>query len=340
MGIKASATCVINFDNATGWLVGEAHKGMKAMFVMMNGARLAVGLQGLGLAEVAYQNALAYAKERLQGRALTGPKNPSGPADPIIVHPDVRKGLLRIKAFNEGMRSLAYWIGVQIDLEHRHPDEQVRKRAEGFIALLTPVIKAFLTDKGFENTNIALQTLGGHGYIREYGIEQYVRDARIGQIYEGTNAIQALDLVGRKLPMEAGGLVRAFFELVKSDIDAAVATDALEEFAKPLGASLYHLQKATMTLAERGFANPDEAGAAATEYLQLMGLVAVGWQWLRMVTVAQGKIGRGEGDATFLGAKIKTGRFYMARLLPETATLLAAIQSGAAPIMALTVDEF
>ncbi|MCC6244348.1 MAG: acyl-CoA dehydrogenase C-terminal domain-containing protein [Gemmatimonadaceae bacterium] len=340
MGIKASATCVINFDNATGWLVGEAHKGMKAMFVMMNGARLAVGLQGLGLAEVAYQNALAYAKERLQGRALTGPKNPSGPADPIIVHPDVRKGLLRVKAFNEGMRSLAYWIGVQIDLEHRHPDEQVRKRAEGFIALLTPVIKAFLTDKGFENTNIALQTLGGHGYIREYGIEQYVRDARIGQIYEGTNAIQALDLVGRKLPMEAGGLVRAFFELVKSDIDVAAASDGLEEFAKPLGASLYHLQKATMTLAERGFANPDEAGAAATEYLELMGLVAVGWQWLRMVSVAQAKISRGEGDATFLGAKIKTGRFYMGRLLPETATLLTAIQAGAAPIMALSVEEF
>ncbi len=340
MGIKASATCVINFENATGWLVGEQHKGMRAMFVMMNGARLAVGLQGLGLSEVAYQNALAYAKERLQGRALTGPKNPTGPADPILVHPDVRKGLLRIKAFNEGMRSLAYWIGVRIDLEHKHPDAAVRQEAEDVIALLTPVLKAFLTDKGFDNTNIALQTLGGHGYIKEYGIEQYVRDARIAQIYEGTNAVQALDLVGRKLPMDGGRLVRRFFELVKADIDAAAADDSMEEFTKPLATSLYQLQKATMMLAERGFANPDEAGAAATEYLHLMGYVAVGWQWLRMVTVAKAKLAAGEGDARFLGAKLKTARFYMARLLPETAALLSAIQSGSASIMAMGVDEF
>ena len=340
MGIKASATCVMNFDNATGWLVGEAHKGMRAMFVMMNGARLAVGLQGLGLAEVAYQNALAYAKERLQGRSLTGPKNPAGPADPILVHPDVRKGLLRIKAFNEGMRSLAYWVGIRIDLEHRHPDPAVRKDAEDIIALLTPVIKAFLTDVGFDSTNIALQTLGGHGYIKEYGIEQYVRDARIAQIYEGTNAIQALDLVGRKLPMEGGRLVRRFFELVKADIDAAASDASMEEFAKPLGASLYQLQKATMMLAERGFAHPDEAGAAATEYLHLMGFVAVGWQWLRMVTVAKAKLAAGTGNSRFLEAKIKTARFYMARLLPEAATLLAVIQSGAAPIMALEADDF
>jgi alkylation response protein AidB-like acyl-CoA dehydrogenase len=340
MGIKASATCVLNFDNATGWLVGEEHKGMRAMFVMMNGARLAVGLQGLGLSEVAYQNALAYAKERLQGRSLTGPKNPSGPADPIIVHPDVRKGLLRVKALNEGMRSLAYWIGIRIDLEHRHPDPAVRQEATDLIALLTPVLKAFLSDKGFDNTNIALQTLGGHGYIKEYGIEQYVRDARIAQIYEGTNAVQALDLVGRKLPMEGGRLVRRFFELVKRDIDAAATDEAMEEFTKPLAASLYQLQKATMLLAERGFANPDEAGAAATEYLHLMGYVAVGWQWLRMVTVAKTKLAAGTGTARFLEAKIKTARFFMARLLPEAATLLAAIQSGAAPIMAVGVDEF
>ncbi|MBL0170217.1 MAG: acyl-CoA dehydrogenase C-terminal domain-containing protein [Gemmatimonadaceae bacterium] len=340
MGIKASATCVLNFDNATGWMVGEPHKGMKAMFVMMNGARLAVGLQGLGLAEVAYQNALAYAKERLQGRALTGPQNPSGPADPIIVHPDVRKGLLRVKAFNEGMRSLAYWIGIRIDLEHRHPDAAVKQEAADIVALMTPVIKAFLTDKGFDNTNIALQTLGGHGYIKEYGIEQYVRDARIGQIYEGTNAVQALDLVGRKLPMEGGRLVRRFFEIVKADIDASSADPSMEEFAKPLGASLYQLQKATMMLAERGFANPDEAGAAATEYLHLMGYVAVGWQWMRMATVAKAKLAAGSGDARFMEAKIKTARFYMARLLPEAATLLAAIQSGCAPIMALDVEQF
>jgi alkylation response protein AidB-like acyl-CoA dehydrogenase len=340
MGIKASSTCVLDFDNATGWMVGEPHKGMRAMFVMMNGARLAVGLQGLGLSEVAYQNALAYAKDRLQGRSLTGPKNPGGPADPILVHPDIRKGLLRMKAFNEGMRALAYWVGIRIDLEHRHPEATVREEASDIVALMTPVIKAFLTDKGFENTNIALQTLGGHGYIREYGVEQYVRDARIAQIYEGTNAVQALDLVGRKLPMEGGRLVRRFFELVKADVEAAQSVDGFEEFAKALGTSLHQLQKATMLLAERGFANADEAGAAATEYLQLMGYVAVGWQWLKMATVSQQKLDAGEGNARFHSAKLKTARFYFARLLPETATLLAAIQSGSAPIMAVAVEEF
>jgi alkylation response protein AidB-like acyl-CoA dehydrogenase len=340
MGIKGSATCVLNFDNATGWLVGEPHKGMRAMFVMMNGARLAVGMQGLGLSEVAYQNALAYAKERLQGRSLTGPKNPEGPADPILVHPDVRKGLLRIKATNEGMRALAYWVGLLIDLEHRHPDPAKREEATDLVALMTPVIKAFLTDVGFDNTNTALQTLGGHGYIKEYGIEQYVRDARIAQIYEGTNGIQALDLVGRKLPMEGGRPVRRFLELVKAEIDLSAADEALADFAKALGEALHRLQKATMLLVERGFANPDEAGAAATEYLHLMGYVAVGWQWLRMARVAARKLAAGEGDARFLGAKLKTARFYFVRCLPESATLLTAIQSGAAPIMALAAEEF
>jgi alkylation response protein AidB-like acyl-CoA dehydrogenase len=340
MGIKGSATCVLNFENAKGWMVGEAHKGMRAMFVMMNGARLAVGMQGLGLAEVAYQNALAYAKERLQGRSLTGAKNPSAPADPIIVHPDVRKGLLRQKAFNEGMRSLAYWVGILIDIEHAHPDAAKREECEDLVALMTPVIKAFLTDKGFDNTNLALQTLGGHGYIREYGIEQYVRDARIAQIYEGTNAIQALDLVGRKLPMEGGRLVRRFFELVKADVEKANDDESTSEFAKPVGEALYKLQKATMMLAERGFANPDEAGAAATEYLHLMGYTAVGWQWLHMATVAQRKLAAGEGDTRFLESKLKTARFYFGRLMPETTTLLTAIQSGAAPIMSFGVEEF
>lgn len=340
MGIKASATCVLNFDNATGWMVGDEHKGMRAMFTMMNGARLAVGMQGLGLSEVAYQNALAYAKERLQGRALTGAKNPRGPADPILVHPDVRKGLLRVKAFNEGMRSLAYWVGILIDVELHHPDVVKREEAIDLVALMTPVIKAFLTDKGYDGTNIAMQTLGGHGYIREYGIEQYVRDARIAQIYEGTNAVQALDLVGRKLPMEGGRLVRRFFEMVKADVDEAAANDAVAEFAKPLGASLFQLQKATMMLAERGFANPDEAGAAATDYLHLTGFVAVGWQWLKMATVAGRKLAAGEGDARFNNAKVKTARFYFSRMLPEAGTLLAAIQSGSAPIMAFAADEF
>jgi alkylation response protein AidB-like acyl-CoA dehydrogenase len=340
MGIKGSATCVLNFDNAIGYMVGEPNKGMRAMFVMMNGARLAVGMQGLGLSEVAYQNALAYAKERLQGRALTGAKNPEGPADPILVHPDVRKTLLRIKAFNEGARSLAYWVGMLIDIEHRHPDEAARQEASDLVALMTPVIKAFFTDLGFDSTNLALQTLGGHGYIREYGIEQYVRDARIAQIYEGTNAIQALDLVGRKLPMEGGRLVRRFFALVKRDVDAAAEDAELEALARPVGEALGRLQKATMLLAEKGFANPDEAGAAATEYLHLMGYTALGWQWLHMAGVAQRQLAAGTGDATFLQAKVKTARFYMARMLPQTGALLAQIQAGASTIMAPSVQEF
>jgi alkylation response protein AidB-like acyl-CoA dehydrogenase len=339
MGIKGSATCVLNFEDATGYLVGEPNKGMRAMFVMMNGARLAVGMQGLGLSEVAYQNALAYAKERLQGRALTGIKHPDGPADPILVHPDVRKGLLRIKAFNEGARSLAYWVGMLIDQEHRHPDEAMRQEASDLVALMTPVIKAFFTDVGFDNTNIALQTLGGHGYIREYGVEQYVRDARIAQIYEGTNAVQALDLVGRKLPMEGGRLVRRFFAIVKAEVDAASDDETLEALAKPVGEALGRLQKATMLLAERGFANPDEAGAAATEYLHLMGYTALGWQWLKMARAAQRKRAAG-GDATFCDAKLKTARFYVTRLLPQTGALLAQIQAGAAAIMAVSAEEF
>jgi alkylation response protein AidB-like acyl-CoA dehydrogenase len=340
MGIKGSATCVLHFDGSTGFLVGEPNKGMRAMFVMMNGARLAVGMQGLGLSEVAYQNALAYAKERLQGRALTGPKNPAGPADPILVHPDVRKSLLRVKAFNEGARALACWVGMLIDTEHRHPDEAVRQEATDLVALMTPVIKAFFTDLGFDATNLALQTLGGHGYIREYGVEQYVRDARIAQIYEGTNAIQALDLVGRKLAMDGGQPIRRFFSLVKGAVDAAEGDEVLEALAKPVGEALGRLQKATMLLAERGFANPDEAGAAATEYLHLMGYVALGWQWVVMAGVARRQLAAGEGNAPFLEAKLKTARFYVTRLLPQTSALLTQIQAGAAAIMAPSPEEF
>ena len=340
MGIKASATCVLDFEDARGWMVGEPNKGMRAMFVMMNGARLAVGMQGLGLSEVAYQNARAYAKERLQGRALSGPANPDGVADPIIVHPDVRKGLLRIKALNEGMRSLAYETGIRIDIEHRHPDEDIRQEAEDMVALMTPVVKAFLTDRGFENTNIALQTFGGHGYVREYGVEQYVRDSRIAQIYEGTNAVQALDLIGRKLPMEGGRLVRRFFDIVRREIEASSAVDGLEDHSKTVAAGLYQLQKATTLLAERGFANPDEAAAAAGDYLTLMGYVAVGWQWLLMSRVAKGQLAAGKGNKAFLETKLKTANFYFVRLMPESAALLAVIQSGASSIMALAPEEF
>jgi alkylation response protein AidB-like acyl-CoA dehydrogenase len=342
MGIKGSATCVLNFENATGWLVGEPHKGMRAMFVMMNGARLAVGMQGLGLAEVAYQNARSYAKDRLQGRALTGPKHPDGVADPILVHPDVRRGLLRQKAFIEGGRALAYWVGAQIDIEHRHADPAAREAAGDLVALMTPVVKAFLTDFGFECTNIALQTLGGHGYIREFGIEQYVRDARIAQIYEGTNAVQALDLVGRKLPMEGGRLVRRWFEVVGADLEAAGADAALGEFVQPVRKALLDVQKATMFLAERGFANPDEAGAAASDYLAMVGYTALGHMWVKQVVAARRHLAGegGNGDRRFFEAKVKTARFYVQKMLPEAAARWAAIQAGAGSVMALAADEF
>jgi alkylation response protein AidB-like acyl-CoA dehydrogenase len=341
MGIKASATCVMNFENAKGWMVGEAHKGMRAMFVMMNGARLAVGMQGLGLAEVAYQNALAYAKDRLQGRSLTGAKQPSAPADPILVHPDVRRGLLRQKAFIEGGRAFAYWVGAQIDIEHRHVDPAQREAAGDFVALMTPVVKAFLTDMAFECTNIALQTLGGHGYIREYGMEQYVRDARIAPIYEGTNGVQALDLVGRKLPMEGGRLVRRWFELVGGDLESASADASMAEFVQPVRKALLDLQKATMLLAERGFANPDEAGAAASDYLAMMGYTALGHMWVKQVVAAKKHLdGSANGDRRFYEAKLKTARFYVQKVMPEAGARWAALQAGAGSVMAMAAEEF
>jgi hypothetical protein len=341
MGIKASATCVLNFENARGWMVGDAHKGMRAMFVMMNGARLAVGMQGLGLAEVAYQNALAYAKDRLQGRALSGAKQPSAAADPILVHPDVRRSLLRQKAFIEGGRAFAYWVGAQIDIEHRHADPAQREAAGDLVALMTPVVKAFLTDMAFDCTNIALQTLGGHGYIREFGMEQYVRDARIAQIYEGTNGVQALDLVGRKLPMEGGRLVRRWFELVGGDLEAASADAAMGEFVQPVRKALLDVQKATMLLAERGFANPDEAGAAASDYLAMMGYVALGHMWVKQVVAARKHLdGSANGDRRFYEAKVKTARYYVQKMLPEAGARWAAMQAGGASVMAMTAEEF
>jgi alkylation response protein AidB-like acyl-CoA dehydrogenase len=340
MGIKASPTAQLEFDNAKGWLVGEPHKGLKAMFVMMNGARLNVGMQGLGLSIVAYQNALQYAKERLQMRALTGPANPSGPADPIIVHPDVRKGLMTMKAFNEGARALAYWIGMEIDIGFRHPDAARRQEAEDLVALMTPVIKAFLTDWGFECTNIALQTYGGHGYIREYGMEQFVRDARIAQIYEGTNAVQAMDLVGRKLPMEMGRLLRRFFHPTHELIERE-SQGELKELAEALGQGFRRLQQATQLVLARGMKNPNEAGAAATDYLRMFGLVAIGAMWLRMARVAQDRLAAGAGEReAFYRSKLVTARFWMTRILPQVHGLMAAIHAGADTVMGLAPDEF
>jgi alkylation response protein AidB-like acyl-CoA dehydrogenase len=335
MGIKGNATCVMNFDNAKGWLVGEPHKGMRAMFTMMNGARLGVGMQGLGLAEVSYQNALAYSKDRVQGRALTGVKNPQGEADPIIVHPDVRRMLLTMKAYIEGERALAYWVGQQIDVSEKHPDAEKKAEAEDLVALMTPIIKAFLTDTGFDVANLGLQCLGGHGYIREFGLEQFVRDARIAQIYEGTNGIQAMDLIGRKVPEGGGRLLRRFLPLVQKTAKEAAADPRLAEFAQPLLDSLRKLQESTMTVMNKAMQNPDEAGAAAVDYLRLFGLVATGWMWLRMASVASTKDGE-----PFYDAKVKTARFYFTKLLPQTSSLAAAIAAGAGPVMDLDAAAF
>ena len=340
MGIKGSATCVMNYDGAKGWLVGEPHAGLKAMFLMMNGARLGVGIQGLGLSEVSYQNAVAYARDRAQGRSLRGPQFTDREADPIIVHPDVRRMLMTMRAYVEGGRALAYWVGMLIDVAERHPDAEAKQEADDLVALMTPVIKAFLTDNAFDVTNLGVQTLGGHGYIREYGMEQFVRDARIGQIYEGTNGIQALDLVGRKLAVGNGRLVRRFFAHVERALAGAAGDPRLEALAAPLAESFGRLQKATMTVATRGTQNPEEAGAVASDYLRLFGLVSVGYMWLRMARVSAGRLAAGGGDAAFDEAKLATARFYMTKLLPQTRTLAATIEAGAEPVMALAAEAF
>jgi alkylation response protein AidB-like acyl-CoA dehydrogenase len=335
MGIKANATCVMNFESARGWLVGEPHKGMRAMFTMMNGARLGVGMQGLGLAEVSYQNAVAYAKERRQGRSAHGPAAPNADADPIIVHPDVRRMLMTMRAYTEGMRALTYWVGTLIDIEERHPDAARRDEAADLVALMTPVIKAFCTDVGFEVTNLALQCFGGHGYIREYGVEQFVRDARIAQIYEGTNGVQAMDLLGRKVPDGNGRLVRRFVSVVERDLARAAERPALAPMAERVRASLELLGRVTGTVMARAARDPDEIGAAAADYLRLFGLVATGWMWVRMAVLGDSGSG-GEVAAS----KVATARFYVSRLLPQTNALAEGIDSGAAPVMGLDPAAF
>ena len=319
MGIRASPTCVLNFDGAQGWLVGTLHGGMRQMFTMMNEERLAVGIQGLGLAEAAYQNAVAYARERVQGRSLKGPRRPDLPADPIIVHPDVRRMLLTMRATIEGMRALAVWVAWHGDLRDRHPDPVTRQEAGELVQLMTPVVKALFTDLGFEAANLGLQVFGGHGYIREHGMEQLVRDARIAQIYEGTNGIQALDLVGRKLPAHHGRLLRRFFHPALSLLESADP-----EFAAPVTKALGRLQRASMVVAQRGLADPEEAGAAATEYLRLFGLVAMAVLWVSMAEAASSP------DDPFHRAKRDTARFFLQRVLPQTSGLFAAIMAGGA----------
>ena len=340
MGIKASSTCVMNFEEATGWLVSKPNKGMSAMFTMMNEARMAVGLQGLGLAEIAYQNAVAYARERLQGRALTGTKFPDKPADPLIVHPDIRRNLLTMRALTEGCRAMAYWVGRELDIETKTTDEATRAAASDLVALMIPVLKAFLTDTGFDVANMGMQVFGGHGYVRETGVEQYVRDARITQIYEGTNGIQALDLVGRKMPEDFGRMMRQFFHPVANFIAAEKANPALAEFLPLFMSSFGKLQMSTITVASRGFGNPDEAGAAATEYLRLFALVAVGFMWLKMAKVAAEKLPNAGSRAGFYDAKLKTARFYFSRIMPQVNALNLAILSGSKAVMDFPAEAF
>ncbi|MFT0890930.1 acyl-CoA dehydrogenase C-terminal domain-containing protein [Pseudochelatococcus sp. G4_1912] len=340
MGIKASATCQINFDDATGWLVGEPHKGMRAMFTMMNSERVSVGTQGLGIAEAAYQAAVAYAKDRVQGRSLSGTKHPDKPADPIIVHPDVRRMLMTARAYTEGCRALCGWVARALDEQELSPDPVVRAAAEDRVALMTPIVKALFTDLGFEVANLAVQTYGGHGYIREHGVEQYVRDARIAQIYEGTNGIQALDLVGRKMSSNMGRPLRTFFHPVLAFIDENLEDEAMADFVAPLAKSFGILQQATGHVAATGMRDPEEAGAAATDFLRLFGLVALGFMWARMAKIALEKRETAKEDAAFYEAKLVTARFYMDRLLPQTGALWAAIKSGKASTMALGEDLF
>jgi alkylation response protein AidB-like acyl-CoA dehydrogenase len=338
MGIKASATCVMNFEEATGWLVGQPHKGMQAMFTMMNDARLGVGIQGLGIAEIAYQAAAGYAKERLQGRAIAGAKQPNKPADPLIVHPDIRRILLTMRSFTEGGRALVCWIARNLDFRDKAETKEARQVADDFVQLMTPIVKAFLTDYGFEVTNMGLQIHGGHGYIRETGVEQYVRDARITQIYEGANGIQALDLVGRKMPAHAGRYLRSFFHPVQSWIEEQSVNTELQIFVLPMAKAFGRLQLATGHIAQAGLGNADEGSAAASEYLRLFGLVALGYLWARMAQISINK--QGGDDHAFYAAKIITARFFMERVLPQTGALFAAIMSGSNTMMELPDDTF
>ena len=332
MGIKGSATCAISFDGSKAWLVGEPNKGLAAMFKMMNTERLSVGIQGLGIAEIAYQNAVVYARDRIQGRSLTGAKAPDKQADPILVHPDVRRMLLTMRAYIEGCRALAGWVARELEILHKSTDDGARQAADDFAALMTPIVKAMFTDLGFEIASTAVQVYGGHGYIRDHGIEQYVRDARISMLYEGTNGIQALDLVGRKLPQDGGRLLTRFLDPVMEFIDANADNAALEPFLPPLQQALEHVQVATGFIMENAMTNHDEIGAASVDYLRLFGLTALAFVWARMVAVAAPKAEQADAGQ-FYRAKVQTAKFFMERLLPQTGALLIAIQSGSTTMM-------
>jgi len=339
MGIHGNSTCVMNYDNAVGWLVGEENKGMQGMFVMMNEARLGVAVQGLAQSEVAYQNAAAYARDRLQGRAPTGAKAADKPADPIIVHPDVRRTLLTIRAFNEAARALVVWTALKSDVAHRSNDAKDREAADDHMGLMTPVLKGFLTETGFANTVQAQQMYGGHGYIAEQGMEQFVRDARISMIYEGANAIQALDLVARKLSRNGGRAAMSFFAEVGAFAKQHGTDEAMKPYSAPLAKALGDLQQATTWLISNAMTKPDNAAAAATDYLHLFGFTTLAYMWAKMAKVALDKIAS-SGETAYLKTKLVTGRFFMERMLPETALHLARIQSGSGSTMELAADAF
>jgi alkylation response protein AidB-like acyl-CoA dehydrogenase len=340
MGIKASPTCQMSFDDATGWLLGAPHKGLRAMFTMMNSERLSVGIQGLGAAEAAYQGAVLYAKDRIQGRSLSGAKAPGQAADPIIVHPDVRRMLMTIRAYTEGSRALGGWVARQLDEVAHNPDPTAREAAEDFTALMTPLVKALFSDLGFEMASLAMQVYGGHGYIRDHGMEQYVRDARISMIYEGTNGVQAMDLVGRKMRANMGRSLRGFFHPVAAFIETYKDDPKLAKLVKPLERAFGALQLATATVAQAGLRDPEEIGAAAVDYLRLFGLVALGFIWARSAQVALAKLPTANGDAGFYQAKLVTAQFFMDRLLPQTSALYLGIKAGKGSMMALDEAMF
>lgn len=338
MGIHGNATCVLNFDGATGFLIGPPNKGLNCMFTFMNTARLGTATQGLAHAELGYQISTRYAKERLQMRSLSGPKNPDGPADPIIVHPDVRRMLLTQKAFAEGGRMLIYYASQLVDIEHHTQDAGQKEQAAELLALLTPIAKAFLTETGFESANLALQCFGGHGYIREWGAEQNVRDSRISMLYEGTTGIQALDLLGRKVLMSQGEILRRFTKIIHKFCEANKANEAIKDLIEPLAEINREWGEVTMHIGMAAMENPEEVGAASVDYLMYSGYVTLAYFWARAALVANEK--SGGADAAFYDAKIKTAQFYFQRLLPRTRGLVASIKSGANNLMAMEVDQF
>jgi alkylation response protein AidB-like acyl-CoA dehydrogenase len=340
MGIHGNSTCVLNYDDATGYLIGAENKGLHAMFTMMNVARLGVGLQGLSQSEVAYQNGVAYAKDRLQGRSITGAKNKDGPADPIIVHPDIRRMLMDAKAFNEGARAFTFWTAIYGDLLHVSPDDKVREKAEDYMGLMTPVLKSYLTDKGYANATNCQQIFGGHGYIEEHGMSQFVRDARIAMIYEGANGIQGLDLVGRKLGANGGRAIFAFFNELDDFVHNHEDDADLKEFVEAVKGAKAQLQDGTMWLMQNGMTNFDNAGAASHDYLNLFGLTALAYMWaLQSKAALAAKKNGGAGDP-YYDTKLATGRYFLARMLPDTASHLAKLKSGSGPVMALAAEAF